>query len=150
LCDDAFVVKLNPTGSVLVYSTYLGGGSADFSSDIAVDAIGNVYLTGRTSSPDFPTTEDAFQPTCSRSSDSCSEDAFVTKLNPAGSEVIYSTYLGSIASDVGLGVAVDTLGNAYVTGATKAPDFPTENPLQPTFGSEFVSVHRVNKGCIAS
>ena len=133
-CNDAFVVKLNPTGSALVYSTYFGGDSSDGASAIAVDTTGNVYFAGYTGSSDLPTTRDAFQPACSGPSDSCNYDAFVTKLNAAGSELVYSTYLGGIANDSTSDIAIDTSGNAYVTGGTDSLDFPTENALQPTRG----------------
>jgi hypothetical protein len=117
--SDAFVTKLNPSGSELIYSTYLGGSSnLDIASDIVIDTSGNAYVTGFTESTDFPTTPDAFQTT------SNAGGAFVTKLNPAGSALIYSTYLGGSIIDTGSGIAVDTSGSAYVTG-TGSSDFPT-------------------------
>jgi hypothetical protein len=85
---DAFVAKINPSGSALVYSTYLGGSAEDFGYGIAVDGSGNVYLTGDTSSTDFPT-QDPLQP-----NNAGGDDAFVTKINPSGSALVYSTYLG--------------------------------------------------------
>lgn len=135
-CADAFVAKLNPTGSALAYSTYLGGGSYDAGQGIAVDGAGNAYVTGFTTSSNFPAAN-ALQPGC----DNCgfpgeagaqglSSDAFVTKLNPAGSALVYSTYLGGSGADTGTGIAVDPPGNAYVTGYTASKDFPTLNPLQ--------------------
>ena len=132
--EDAFVAKLNPEGSALVYSTYLGGSSNDVGDGIAVDAKSNAYVTGTTSSTDFPT-ENPLQPT----SGGGNEDAFVAKLNPEGSALVYSTYLGGSGSEgevgkLGSGIAVDTKGNAYVTGSTSSTDFPTKNPLQPTYG----------------
>src|SRR5439155_799308 len=101
---DAFVTKLNPTGSApLVYSTYLGGTDPDVGQGIAVDATGHAYVTGNTVSTDFPTTLLAF-----RSANAGSTDAFVTKLNPAGSApLVYSTYLGGSGDDFGQGIAVD-------------------------------------------
>ena len=129
---DAFVAKLNPTGSALVYSTYLGGSSDDFGFGIAVDVAGNAYVTGWTSSSDFPTAN-ALQP---QNPNTCSP--FVAKLNPAGSALVYSTYLGGGSAfgciDYGEGIAADAAGNAYVTGITDSTDFPTANPLQPVFG----------------
>src|SRR5206468_9212110 len=110
---DAFVTKLDPTGSALVYSTYLRGSNDDRAWAIAVDAAGNAYVTGLTSSSDFPTTPGAFQ----TSYGGGYSDAFVTQLNPAGSALLYSTYLGGSGDDRGYGIAVDTL-NAYVTGTT--------------------------------
>ncbi len=122
---DAFVTKLNPTGSALVYSTYLGGssndqfdGAAGTSGGIAVDATGNAYVTGDTESTDFPITAGAFQTALNIS------DAFVTKLNPAGSALVYSTYLGGSQVESGHGIAVDASGQAYVTGLTASSDFP--------------------------
>lgn len=131
---DLFVAKLNPTGTALAYSTYLGGAGFDRGTAIAVDALGNAYLTGVTTSGNFPTTTGAFQTTfgggtCGTTA--CS-DAFVTKLNPAGSALVYSTYLGGSDSDSGQGIALDDSGNAYVTGSTLSTIFPTAAPLQAT------------------
>jgi hypothetical protein len=128
---DAFVTKVNPTGSGLAYSTYLGGSDEDFGHGIAVDTSGNAYVTGTTASTDFPTTPGAFQPTFGGNG-----DAFVTKLNPTGSGLVYSTYLGGSSDEFATGgVAVDTAGNAYVTGSTISPNFPTTpGAFQPTFG----------------
>src|SRR5579863_1281901 len=135
-CADAFVAKLNPTGSALVYSTYLGGGSYDAGQGIAVDGAGNAYVTGFTTSSNFPAAN-ALQAGCDNcgfpgeaGAQALSSDAFVTKLNPAGSALVYSTYLGGSGADTGTGIAVDPPGNAYVTGYTASKDFPTMNPLQ--------------------
>ncbi len=125
---NAFVTKVNPTGSALVYSTYLGGTGGDSGQGIAVDNAGNAYVTGATSSRDFPTM-DPLQPLYARDT-----DAFVSMLNAAGSALVYSTYLGGSSLDVGLGIAVDSGGNAYVTGQTASTNFPTANAFQPTFG----------------
>ena len=122
---DVFVTKLNSSGS-LVYSTYLGGSRPDWGYGIAVDSSGNAYVTGLTDSTDFPTTQNAFQRTFIG-------DAFVTKLNPSGS-LVYSTYLGGSGMDWGRGIAVDSSGNAYVTGWTDSPDFPTQNAFQRRYG----------------
>jgi Tol biopolymer transport system component len=128
----AFVTKLNPDGSALVYSTYLGGSGRDSGSGIAVNAAGNAYVTGTTLSPNFPTTAGAFQTTLGGGS--CC-NAFVTKLNPDGSALVYSTYLGGSSQDMGIGIAVDAAGNAYVTGLTLSADFPvTAAAFQTTFG----------------
>src|SRR5207247_1687836 len=129
---DAFVTQLNPTGTALVYSTYLGGRDFDNGEEVAVDAAGNAYVTGRTSSTDFPTTVAAFQTTSAGGG-----DAFVTKLNSTGSALVYSTFLGGAeSSDGGFGIAVDALGNAYVTGLTNSTDFPTTaGAFQTTIGS---------------
>ncbi|PYV36779.1 MAG: hypothetical protein DMG06_29945, partial [Acidobacteria bacterium] len=117
---DTFVTKLNPTGTSLVYSTYLGGSSGDQALGIAVDAAGNTYVTGLTLSADFPTTLVAFD-----TSFNGILDAFVTKLSPTGTSLVYSTYLGGSNDDRGHSIAVDAAGNAYVTGLTFSADFPT-------------------------
>ncbi|TLY40795.1 MAG: hypothetical protein E6K59_10440 [Nitrospirae bacterium] len=127
---DAFVTKLNADGSALVYSTYLGGNSIDFGNGIAVDTAGNAYVTGDTLSRNFPTTPDATQPDFGGD-----RDAFVTKFDPSGSALVYSTYLGGSGSDEGFGIAVDTAGSAYVTGRTFSTNFPTTpGAFQTIFG----------------
>lgn len=120
--QDAFVTKINSTGSALIYSTFLGGSDLDSASAIALDDTGNAYVTGSTSSTDFPTTVGAFDNTHNGIPGS---DAFVTKLNPSGSALVYSTYLGGLEQDAGSGIAVDTSGNAYVGGNTRSSGFPT-------------------------
>ncbi len=130
-CCDAFVAKLNRTGSKLVYSTYLGGTGFDDGSGIAVDRFGRAYVTGRTWSTDFPT-QDPLQPALGGLS-----DAFVAKLNRAGSKLVYSTYLGGTDFDDGSGIAVDRFGRAYVTGRTFSTDFPIHNPLQSALSGSF-------------
>ncbi len=117
---DAFVTKLNATGTTLVYSTYLGGSGGARANGLAVDASGNAYITGYTYSSNFPTTAGAFQ-----TSSGGTEDAFVTKLNAAGAALIYSTYLGGDSYDDGYAIAVDGAGSAYVTGFTQSSNFPT-------------------------
>jgi hypothetical protein len=130
---NAFVTKFDPTGSALVYSTYLGGSGDEVGEGIAVDAAGNAYVTGSTTSIDFPTAN-AVQPTFGGV-----RDAFVTKLNPAGSAVVYSTYLGGSDRDAAAGIAIDTAGNAYVTGHTESVDFPTISGAFQTTGQAFVT-----------
>jgi hypothetical protein len=139
---DAFVAKLNPAGSALVYSTYLGGSDIDIASGIALDGAGNVYVAGTTSSTDFPTAN----PLQSACGGFFCNDAFVAKLNPAGSALVYSTYLGGSDVDYGSGIAVDGAGNAYVTGFTCSTDFPTNTPFQPSFdgGNYDVFVAKLN------
>jgi Big-like domain-containing protein/beta-propeller repeat-containing protein len=135
---DAFVTKINADGSAMVYSTFLGGSDYDFGQSIAVDSAGNAYVTGLTYSSDFPITAGAFQSVCNGGS-GCGTygDAFVTKINASGSDLMYSTYLGGTALDQGDGIAVDSAGNAYVTGGTQSTDFPTMNPLQPANAGGF-------------
>ena len=190
---DAFVTKFNADGSALVYSTYLGGSGDDIGTAITVDSTGNAYVTGITSSTDFPTTPGAFQPTCAGSCGSAfvteinssgsalvyssylggsgganaagiavdgsgnayvagyafedfpttpgafqrtyggNGDAFASEVNPTGTALVYSTYLGGSNTDFGDGIAVDSSGNAYVTGLTESTDFPTASAIQPTF-----------------
>lgn len=132
---NVFVSKLNASGNGLVYSTYLGGTPGqDSAFSVFADSLGNAYVVGDTASTDFPTVN-AYQSTLK----SAAANAFVTKLNPTGSALLYSTYLGgSTGADVAYGVSVDALGEAYVTGAAGSTDFPLLNPLQ-TNGSTFVT-----------
>ncbi|MEP7290092.1 MAG: SBBP repeat-containing protein [Chloroflexota bacterium] len=128
---DAFVTKMNPAGTALIYSTYLGGTSADGGHSIMVDSSGSAYVTGDTGSTNFPFTANAFQATYGGGNN----DAFVTKLNPAGTALVYSTYLGGSSVDFGYSVAVDSSGSAYVAGDTGSTNFPfTANAFQSTFG----------------
>jgi len=134
--EDAFVTKLVPGGNALVYSTFLGGDGPDFGRGIAIDAAGNAYLLGVTGSTDFPTLN-AFDNTFNGNL-----DAFVTKLSPGGDALVYSTYLGGSGAEyeyldgiqeIG-DIAVDSAGNAYVTGVTGSRDFPRLNAYQNTYG----------------
>jgi uncharacterized repeat protein (TIGR01451 family) len=127
--NDVFVTKINPTGTALVYSTYLGGTADNFSGGIALDSSGNAFLTGRTFSTDFPTKNAAF------SANSGYNDAFVTELASTGSSLVYSTYLGGGGDDAGLAIAIDNAGSAYVTGWTYSrgtgnSPFPTTHGFQ--------------------
>ena len=146
---DGFLTKLNPTGSAPVYLTYLGGSNFDFILGTAIDFAGNGYVSGATLSSDFPTTPGAFQtnfvggtncpfPLCG--------DAFVTKINPSGTALVYSTYLGGTGHDFVEGMAVDFHGNAFVGGATTSTDFPTLNAFQPAnAGGYDIFVTEVNR-----
>jgi len=125
---DAFVTKINPAGNGLVYSTYLGGSNFDEGRGIAVDSSGAAYVTGQTQSTNFPTASPI------PAAIGGGQDAFVTKINPAGNALVYSTYLGGSFGDVGNGIAVDSSGAAYVTGLTVSTNFPTASPIQGVFG----------------
>lgn len=140
--QDGFVVKLNPTGSSVVYSTYLGGSGTDVAEDIAVDAAGNATIAGQTVSTNFPTMN-PIQPAFGGSSSL--GDAFVTKLAAAGNALVYSTYLGGSSDDLAFAVALDAGGSAYVTGWTRSSNFPTASPLQPGYaGGDDVFVAKLN------
>jgi hypothetical protein len=135
---NAFVTELNPAGTALVYSTYLGGSSSDTASAVAVDSSGNAYVAGSATSTNFPVTPGAFQSTNNGNlSGAQVSNAFVTKLNPTGTALIYSTYLGGSGGTVNLtpilpiaagdqasGVAVDSSGDAYITGSTASSNVP--------------------------
>ncbi len=133
---DAFVSKLSPNGATLVYSTYLGSPDQDIGRAIAVDSMNNAYVTGDAGGVGFPI-KNAF-----RSSAPGNGDVFVTKFAPAGNTLVYSTYLGGTGNDLGRGIAVNSLGQAFVTGNTTSTNFPTRNPTQAAaggFGDGFVT-----------
>lgn len=123
---DVFISKINPLGTLLLYSTYLGGTSSEDGLDIAVDSNGSAYVTGVTYSSDFPLVN-AYQSTLRGSS-----DAFVTKIAPSGTGIIYSTYLGGAGADTGSSLALDSLNNMYIAGQTDstAPSFPVVSAYQ--------------------
>ncbi|MCI0392688.1 MAG: SBBP repeat-containing protein [Acidobacteria bacterium] len=134
---DAFVAKLNPAGSALEYSTYLGGSDRDNATGIAVDRSGNVYIAGFTLSANFPVKDQV------QNQYQGSTDAFVAKINSGGSTLVYSTWLGGTRGDAASAIAVDTDGNAYVTGVTDSVDWPTVNPLQSFRGSSDMFVAKL-------
>ena len=145
--NDAIVAKVNPAGSALVYSTYLGGSGNDEARSVAVDRAGNAYVTGYTESDDFPTIR-AFQAAYGGGSN----DAFITKLSAAGDSLVYSTFLGDEGGDFGRAIAVDAAGNAYVTGYTDSDDFPAVNPFQPAYAGNtdaFVAKFNVSGSALA-
>jgi hypothetical protein len=118
----AFVAKLNPTGTGLVYTTFLGGSGingGDMANAIAVDASGNAYVAGTTGSANFPVTQGSISSTLSGST-----DAFVAKINPAGTALVYGTFLGGSGIETAAGIAIDAAGSAYVTGSTSSTNFP--------------------------
>lgn len=118
---DGFVAKLNPTGTSLMYATYLGGANLDAINSIAVDQSGNAYVAGSTQSLMFPTTSGAFQPTFG----GANQDGFVAKIDSTGTSLIYATYLGGTNNESAVDIAVDSQGNTYVVGSTSSTDFPT-------------------------
>ena len=129
--SSAFVTKIDSSGSQLVYSTYLGGSVHEEGHGIAVDSSGNAYVTGVTISTDFPTAN-AFQPHLAGQ-----RNAFITVFDPTGTTLLYSSYLGGSGVDQGFAIAVDSQGNAYVTGVTGSSDFPTVNALQPKLNDNY-------------
>ncbi len=134
-CPDAIVAELNPTGSTLLFSTFLGGTDADVAGSIALDPGGDMYITGYTQSQNFPTVS-AYSSvygggSCSDENGSPTQctDAFVAKIS-AAHRLVYSTYLGGTGNDSGTGIAVDGAGDAFVTGFTEALNFPLLDPVQ--------------------
>jgi uncharacterized protein (TIGR03437 family) len=126
---DAFALKLNPTGQALVYSTFLNGTGDERGTALAVDISGNLYIAGRTTSANFPTTPGSFQTVYSST-----QDGFVTKLNPTGTAPIYSTFVGGNGLDVIASMKLDNAGQVYFGGATTSRDFPMVSPVQPVPG----------------
>jgi len=127
--SDAFITEISADGAAIVYSTYLGGTSSDNGEGIAVDSTGAAYVTGSTSSTDFPLMT-PFQGVFGGRS----ADAFVTKIDPAGTAIVYSTFLGGASWESGHDIAVDSTGAAYVIGDTLSTNFPLMNPIQGVFG----------------
>lgn len=122
---DIFVTKINPSGTAILYSTYIGGSSSESANSIAVDSSGNAYLTGSTFSSDYPI-QNALYPNLNGGG-----DAFVTKINATGTSLIYSTYIGGSSFEYGYDLAVDESNCAVVTGVTKSHNFPIKNALYP-------------------
>ena len=123
---DVFVAKLDESGTQIVFATYLGGSGMDRGAAIAVDADGGVWITGQTTSADFPATGGSF---------GGGADAFVAKLSAAGDEVEFGAFIGGSGVEAGTGLAIDTAGDVYVVGTTTSPDFPTSAPLQGELGA---------------
>ncbi|HEV3330984.1 MAG TPA: choice-of-anchor D domain-containing protein, partial [Bryobacteraceae bacterium] len=147
---NVFVSKINPTAagaSSLVYSTYLGGTGNSIGRGIAIGSLGEIIIAGDTDSSNFPVTTGAYQIACKLQGAVCSSDAFVTKLNSAGNQILYSTYLGGSGSEFGFGVTTNSTGHIFVTGPTGSSDFPvTLGAAQTvfagggaTFGDAFVA-----------
>jgi hypothetical protein len=144
--SDAFVAKLDATGSTLVYSTFLDGSAAATAAGIAIDGNGNAYVTGQTSSADFPVTAGAFQPVFQGGAGGLRSDAFLTKIDAAGAALVYSSFLGGTGDEQGQAVTVDGAGSAYVAGVTLSTDFPTTGAAFDTSynGNGDAFVARVN------
>ncbi|MCX6623547.1 MAG: SBBP repeat-containing protein, partial [Acidobacteria bacterium] len=124
---DAFVDKLSADGRTVLYCTYLGGSGDDRAFAIAVDSAGNAYVTGWSTSPDFPTT------TALQARNSGGKDAFFSKLSSTGA-LSYSTYIGGSGQDTGRAIRVDASGNIYLAGETDSSNFPLKSPIQPRLG----------------
>jgi hypothetical protein len=142
-CDgafgDAFVAELSADGSHLIYSTFLGGDNYEHGNQLALGHDGRVTLVGVTGSQNFPTTPGAVQPAFAGGTGTFEDvpvDAFAATLDKSGSHLIYATYLGGSGDDTGNAVSLDEAGNAYETGITQSPDFPTTpGTLKPAFGT---------------
>ncbi len=145
LAGDAFVTKLSPTGSAVLYSTYLGGTAGDQGTGIAVDSSGDAFIAGTTASINFPTTTGAFQTICGDCNPAGdNQGAFITKLDPTGSSLVYSTYLSGSGGEYGGGIALDASGNAYMAGHTWSPDFPVTSGAFQSFCSGSTYVAKLN------
>ncbi|HEV3333760.1 MAG TPA: DUF4082 domain-containing protein [Bryobacteraceae bacterium] len=136
--NDAFIAKFNAAGNALVYCTYLGGSGDDRAYGIAVDASGSVFVTGYTTSANFPV-QNPLQAKLAGA-----RNAFVARLNPAGSGLVYSTYLGGSGSDIGYGIAIDNWGNAYVAGDTTSSNFPASGLQRTNKGAQDAFVAKVS------
>jgi hypothetical protein len=140
---DAWVAKLNSSGTELIYATFLGGSGNEQTGGLAVDSAGNAYVTGSTTSKNFPIVDGSFQRECWVKTDTTCASAFVTKLDPMGSRALYSSYLGGHGTQAGEGIAVNSSGSAFVVGKTDANDFPTtagtEKPVPAGGGDAFIA-----------
>ena len=141
--SEAFITKLNISGSALIFSTFIGGDSFDFGSDIKIDNLGGIYIAGYTKSIDFPTSAGAYSSYLSDTVPNCSYygggDIFVAKLNSSGSTLIYSTYIGGKSCDEVNSLAIDIAGNAYITGYTESENYPTTlGAFDRTINSQYI------------
>lgn len=143
---DAFVMKLKKGGAKIAYSSFFGGGGLELSSSIAIDAAGNAYIAGVTSSADMPTSNAA------QATFGGIFDGFVAKLNAKGSALVYATYLGGNDIDGCTGIAVDAAGNTYLSGVTASTDLPVASAFQPSYGGgvldAFVAKIRTDGGSL--
>src|SRR5262249_33281225 len=137
--EDAFITKISADGTNILFSSYLGGSNIDQAFAIALDSVGDEYITGSTASSDFRT-KNPIQPTFRGAF-----DAFVAKVKGDGSQLVYSTYLGGSAFDEAYGIAVDSSGAAYVTGTTASTNFNVFNAFQPNnAGDDDAFVAKIN------
>ena len=127
--SDIFITKFTPGSSALLFSTYLGGSSNDRALAMVVDSSGNIYLTGDTQSPNFPVTATAYQSTLVGT-----DNAFVTKVAPGGSTLVFSTLFGGSQTDQATAMALDSAGNIYITGFTQSSNFPRLDSFQNVLG----------------
>ena len=147
---NAFVTKFNPSGSALVYSTYLGGSRGDQANGIAINSSGNAYVTGYASDTDFPTASPIQANNSASNSNNVGRNAFVTEFTADGSGLVFSTYLGGGGNDTGYGIAVDGFNNMYLTGGAGSANFPTVNAFQPTKHSQSYSAFVAKIGSSAN
>jgi Beta-propeller repeat/Cep192 domain 4 len=134
-CFESFVSELNPTGSALVYSSYLGGSAASYGSDIALDSSGAAYVTGWTTSSDFPVTQGAYDTAWGGTT-----EAFVAKIAPGGGKISYATFLGDVYPDQANAIAAEGNGNAWIAGFTYGGKFPVASPLQAASGGLYDAI----------
>ena len=125
---DAFIAKLTPAGTSIVFATYCGGSGTDSGTSISLDGSGNIYALGYTNSPNFPPSISAAQPT-----KALGFDAYIRKLSTNGTTVLYSTFLGGNSNDAAYDIATDSAGNAYIIGETFSTNFPLMNPLKSAY-----------------
>jgi DNA-binding MarR family transcriptional regulator len=138
---DIIIAKINPNGTALLYSTFIGGGNRDTCQGIALDLYDNVYVTGETQSPNFPTTNDAFDKLYNGT-----PDAFLSIIDPFGKSLIYSTFIGGSNEDGAVGIAIDLINNIYITGITCSADFPiSNNTFDNTYDGHDIFVIKFNK-----
>ncbi len=135
----AFIAKVRPDGTALVYSTYLGGSGTDLATSIAVDKFGHAFVSGQTDSADFPTMKPVQADCYKNTGGTCSQDAFLAVLSSGGSTLRFSTYLGGSGIDEGRGIALDSKGNAYMGGASTSGDFPMATPVAVTSKSSVLN-----------
>ncbi len=139
--SDSYIAKINPLGNALVYSTYIGGNDNDYVRSIAIDMYGNAYIIGNTNSTNYPTTVGAFS-----TSNAGSIDGFVTKINPTGTSLVYSTYLGGSSDDYARNIYVDAAGYVYAAGYTSSMNYPVTGGAYTTSspGNTDIFVTKIN------